>query len=122
MKKMMKKTTKPKVTIKSLQEEVDNLLKSNRELIIEKANRAMKIADLEAENKENKEILEKLKFINKEQANNISELVKELDGLEVQSTASDLTLAMIEGILDCGYNFFTAYSTVNKIKSILNSK
>ena len=29
---------------------------------------------------------------------------------------------MIKGIVDCGYNFFTAYSTLNEIKSILNGK
>ena len=119
---MMKKTTKPKVTIASLQEQVKELedFKAKAEFRIECLKEDITI--LEAENKKYQDGITKLEVLNNELKKGVNDLLKEYNDLEIQSTASDLTLAMIEGMVDCGYNFFTAYSTLNEIKSILNSK
>lgn len=122
MKKTMKKTTKPKVTIASLQEQVKELedFKAKAEFRIECFKED--IAILEAENKKYQDGITKLEVLDNELKDGVNDLLKEYNDLEVQYTASDLILTTIEEIVDCGYNFFTAYLTLNEIKSILNSK
>lgn len=122
MKKTMKKTTKPKVTIASLQEQVKELedFKAKAEFRIECLKED--IAILEAENKKYQDGITKLEVLDNELKDGVNDLLKEYNDLEVQYIANDLILTMIEEIVDCGYNFFTAYSTLNEIKSILNSK
>ena len=118
----MKKTTKPKVTIASLKQDLEkHQIESKNSFEVHKT-LIQRNVELEAENKKYQDGITKLEVLNNELKKGVNDLLKEYNDLEVQSTASDLTLAMIKGILDCGYNLFTAYSTVNKIKSILNSK
>lgn len=116
----MKKTTKPKVTIPKVT--IASLTKQNKILLKDLIEVLENNRKLELEVKKYQDGITKLEVLDNELKDGVNDLLKEYNDLEVQYTASDLILTMIKEIVDCGYNFFTAYSTLNEIKSILNSK